>query len=83
MLARIRELSGTETIVSSIAVTATRVFYLKIAPHQSTPSLYMREGLSGVEKVILDPERFSGRHDPPRGSRGRAMRNTICCSPMW
>lgn len=59
LLARIRELSGTQTTVSSIALTATRVFYLKIAPRQSTPSLYMREGLTGAEKLVLEPERFA------------------------
>ncbi|MGZ5096843.1 MAG: prolyl oligopeptidase family serine peptidase [Usitatibacter sp.] len=64
MLARIRELSGAQTTVSAIAVTTTRVFYLKIGPRQSTPSLYMRDGLMGPEKLVLDPERFARGSTP-------------------
>jgi prolyl oligopeptidase len=59
MLARVRALAEADTTVSSLAVTQTRVFYLKLAPGQAAPALCMRESLMGAEKVLLEPERFS------------------------
>ena len=60
MLARIRELSDSGTSITALAVTAARrVFYLKLAPRQSSPVLCMRDGLTGAERVLVDPERFA------------------------
>src|SRR5688572_8017507 len=55
LLARIRQLSGAAATVSSIALTPTRVFYLKLEPGRMQPALYVREGLDGAERELLDP----------------------------
>jgi prolyl oligopeptidase len=59
MLDRIRALSESAPAVTQVKVAGKRVFYLKLAPRQSTPVLYVREGLTGAERVLIDPERFS------------------------
>jgi prolyl oligopeptidase len=59
MLERIRALSESAPVVTQVKTAGKRVFYLKLAPRQSTPMLYLREGLTGAERVIIDPERFS------------------------
>ncbi len=58
MLERIRALSDSAVTVSSIALTPTRIFYLKLEPRRTQPVLCMREGLSGAEREIVDPVRF-------------------------
>jgi prolyl oligopeptidase len=59
LLARIRALSTSNVMVSAIKVTdGARVFYLKLAPGQLNPALYLREGLAGAERLVVDPERF-------------------------
>jgi prolyl oligopeptidase len=60
MLERIRALSETAPVVTQVRLAGKRVFYLKLAPRQPAPVLCMREGLSGAERVVLDPARFSG-----------------------
>src|SRR4051812_17354607 len=51
MLARIRALSGAATTITSIAVTPTRLFYLKLDPRHASPILCMRDGLAAPERV--------------------------------
>ena len=58
LLARIRQLSGGSAVVSSIALTPARVFYLKLDPGRMQPALFVREGLAGAERELLDPARF-------------------------
>jgi prolyl oligopeptidase len=61
MLARVRALSESATEITALAVTSgPRVFYLKLAPRLASPVLCMRESMSGAERVLVDPERFSG-----------------------
>jgi prolyl oligopeptidase len=60
LLERIRALSDASVVVTSIKPTqGARVFYLKLAPGRMTPALYLREGLMGAERLVVDPERFS------------------------
>jgi len=59
MLQRIRELSDMETVVTQVKLAGKRVFYLKLASRQSAPALCMREGFSGAERVVIDPDRYS------------------------
>ncbi|MBC8023279.1 MAG: prolyl oligopeptidase family serine peptidase [Burkholderiales bacterium] len=66
MLERIRALSESAPVVTRVKLAGKRVFYLKLTPRQSTAVLYVREGLAGAERVVLDPERFS--HGPVRAS---------------
>jgi prolyl oligopeptidase len=56
---RIHALSASATSISSLALAAGRVFYLRRAPGEANASLCMREGLGGAERVLVDPERFS------------------------
>ncbi|HEX4943357.1 MAG TPA: prolyl oligopeptidase family serine peptidase [Usitatibacteraceae bacterium] len=56
---RIRALSAAEVTVRSLALANGKVFYLKLAPGQETPVLYVREGFAGAERVLVDPTRFS------------------------
>jgi prolyl oligopeptidase len=55
LLERIRALSESSPVVSHVRLAGKRVFYLKLASRQSTPVLCMREGLTGAERVVLDP----------------------------
>ncbi len=60
MLERIRVLSDSAVTVSSIALTPTRIFYLKLEPRRMHPVLCVREGLYGAEAELVDPARFGG-----------------------
>jgi len=59
MLQRIRELSDMETVVTQVKLAGKRVFYLNLASRPSAPALSMREGFSGAERVVIDPDRYS------------------------
>jgi prolyl oligopeptidase len=59
LLARIRELSQAEVAVTRLALRGARAFYLRLSPGMHSPVLCMREGFSGSERVLLDPEKFS------------------------
>jgi prolyl oligopeptidase len=61
MLARIRALSEAHTSVTSLALAANRVFFLRQAPGQQAAALVMREGLAGRERVLLDPVNLAAR----------------------
>ncbi|MDQ3025099.1 MAG: prolyl oligopeptidase family serine peptidase [Pseudomonadota bacterium] len=65
MLERIRTLSDSAVTVSSIAITPTRIFYLKLEPRRMQPVLCVRDGLSGPERELVDPARFDS---PPRSA---------------
>ena len=58
MLARVHALSDGATMVTQVAVTPSRVFYLKLNPRQATPVLCMREGFMGAERVLVDPSLY-------------------------
>ena len=55
MLARIRTLSDSTTVVTRLTLAGHRVFYLKLAPPATTPVLCVRDGLAGAEHVVVDP----------------------------
>jgi prolyl oligopeptidase len=57
LAARIRQLSMTGTTITSLKLEAGRVFYLRRLPTEPTPVLCMREGLSGAERVLVDPRK--------------------------
>jgi prolyl oligopeptidase len=58
MLERIRTLSQTTTVVTRLAASGRRLFYLRLAPSQATPVLCMRDGVNGAERVLADPAQF-------------------------
>jgi prolyl oligopeptidase len=67
MAARIRALSDAGITVTAVALTPSRVFYLKKSPGHAQAVLCMRPGLSGAEREILDPARLG------RGGRSASI----------
>ena len=63
MLERIAALSESTVAISGVEVAGegaqTRVFYYKLAPGDSSRKLFVREGFTGPEKVLLDPAAIS------------------------
>lgn len=59
LLERIRSLSEFQVTVLTVAVSGSRVFYLKLVPGLAGPTLFMRDGFAGAEKKLVDPDRFS------------------------
>ena len=56
MLDRIRALSESNPVVTQVKPAGKRIFYLKLASRRATPVLCMREGFSGAERVVLEPQ---------------------------
>ncbi|HMF09605.1 MAG TPA: prolyl oligopeptidase family serine peptidase [Thermoanaerobaculia bacterium] len=56
---RIRELDNAGVTVSSAVRLGERYFYLKAEPGSDNRKLCVRDGLSGAERVLLDPEKRS------------------------
>ena len=45
--------------ISGVRRIGNKYFYFKLAPGQNDNKLYLREGLSGAEKLLVDPEKLS------------------------
>jgi prolyl oligopeptidase len=56
---RLTELFETGVRVSTVLRRGDRYFYYKLAPGESDRKLYVREGLNGSERLLLDPERLA------------------------
>ena len=58
LLRRVEEIDAAASAeVQRIAwLTNDRIFYLKREPHEARAKLYMREGLAGKERLLVDPE---------------------------
>jgi ABC-type multidrug transport system ATPase subunit len=61
LAARIHELSRAGTVVTSLKLQGSRIFYLRRLPADATPSLCVREGLTGAERVLVDPQKAGER----------------------
>ncbi len=61
---RIRELDNAGVAVTGTYWVGDRYFYLKAEPGSDNRKLMVREGFSGTERVLLDPEKRSsqGKH---------------------
>ena len=57
---RIAELSDAGTLVYQVATADSNYFYLKLAPGDDNAKLYVRDGLRGVERVLVDPDKLGG-----------------------
>lgn len=55
---RIAALSNAGTVVYQVATAGTNYFYLKLAPGDDSPKLYVRDGLKGQERLLVDPARL-------------------------
>lgn len=77
LLARIQELDrSTPAIVSAIvAMPGGRYFYEKTLPKEIVPKLYVRDGLNGTERILLDPDKYPA----PAGSHNAISDYT----PSW
>ena len=58
LLARVRALTESATLVTDVRLGGKRVFYLRQAPGAAQPVLCMREGFQGAERVLVDPAGF-------------------------
>jgi len=56
LLARIRALDSTATYVTGVQAYGPYVFYEKRRPQDDNYKLYVREGLAGSERLLVDPE---------------------------
>jgi prolyl oligopeptidase len=59
LLKRLGELSDTGVRVSGVQRGGSSYFYYRIAPGENDRRLYVREGLHGTERLLIDPEKFS------------------------
>ncbi len=55
LLKRITALSEAEVSISSVQIAAEKIFYLKLGKKDATRKLYVREGFSGAERLLIDP----------------------------
>lgn len=57
--ARIEALSQAGTQVYSLVRAGNEFFYLKLAPGDEIEKLYVRDGLQGTERLLVDPARLT------------------------
>jgi prolyl oligopeptidase len=62
LLKRITELSAAGAVISGLKIAGGRYFYLRRDPQDILSKLVMREGISGAEKILLDPNAIKGEH---------------------
>jgi prolyl oligopeptidase len=59
LLARISALDSSTTTYESVSRVGSRLFYEKLSPTDQTPKLFVRDGLAGKERLLLDPGQFA------------------------
>jgi prolyl oligopeptidase len=64
---RLSELNGSDPHVRDVQMAGDALAYLKRAPDDVTYKLYMREGIGGPERLVVDPAQYN--HD----GRGAAI----------
>jgi prolyl oligopeptidase len=57
---RIEELDNASTRVGGVELCGSRFFYMKLTPADQTPKLYARDGLTGGERLLVDPQVLGG-----------------------
>jgi prolyl oligopeptidase len=60
MQARIHELNQATSEVYALARAGNRVFYFRQDPAKPVPTVMVRDGLTGAERLLLDPASLSG-----------------------
>jgi prolyl oligopeptidase len=53
---RIEDLDNASTRVGGVELCGSRYFYMKLTPADQTPKLYVRDGLGGAERLLVDPQ---------------------------
>ena len=59
LLKRLEELSDTGVRVTGVQRAGGYYFYYRVAPGENDRRLYVREGLKGAERLLLDPDKLS------------------------
>ncbi len=59
LLKRLEELSDTGVRVSGVQRAGNYYFYYRLAPGENDRRLYVREGMKGAERLLIDPDKVS------------------------
>jgi prolyl oligopeptidase len=59
LLARINELSNASAHITAVRRVNNRYFYYKLAPGENERKLYVRDGMAGTERLLVDPTKAS------------------------
>ncbi len=60
LVKRIEALDNAATRVGGAQHLGSRYFYLKLTPQDQTPKLYVRDGLDGAERLLVDAQVLGG-----------------------
>ena len=56
LIKRIGDLDNAAVRVGGVQLCGGRYFYMKLTPKDQTPKLYVRDGLTGTERLLADPQ---------------------------
>jgi prolyl oligopeptidase len=59
LLARVNELSDASASITAVRRVNDSYFYYKLAPGENDRKLYVRDGLAGTERLLVDPTKVS------------------------
>jgi len=65
LIKRVESLDNAANRIGGLALCGTRYFYFKVTPQDQTPKLYARDGLTGEERLLADPQVIGGIGAPP------------------
>ena len=71
---RLNELSDAGANVDDVTRRGDRYFYYKFQPGENNRKLYMRDGLTGAERLLVDPEKYAV-------NGGQSTISTVSVSP--
>jgi len=60
LIKRVESLDNASVRVGGVQLCGSRYFYFKLTPKDQTPLLYARDGLSGEERLLADPQVLGG-----------------------
>jgi len=60
LIKRVLALDNASTRVGGLSFFGGRYFYFKVTPKDQTPKLYARDGLTGEERLLADPQIIGG-----------------------
>ena len=64
-LKRIADLNASQpALVTGVQIIADRYYSLRTLANAQSPKLYVREGVNGQDKLLIDPEKLPGNGKP-------------------